>query len=58
MAKSKEHLRHILSLFPRRQESQTQKKICAVYNEDAVDDSTYYKWFRQFRKNNFSFKIL
>jgi len=34
--------------------SQTQKKICAVYGESAVDNSTCHKWFRKFRENNFN----
>jgi len=34
--------------------SQTQKEICVVYGERAVDDFTCCKWFRKFRENNFN----
>ena len=30
------------------------KKICAVCGENAIDDSTCRKWFRQFCENNFN----
>lgn len=54
MAENKEHFRHIMLFYFRKGKnaSQTQKKICAVYGEDAVDDSTCRKWFRKFRENN------
>lgn len=41
-------------LSERQNASQTQRKMCAVYGKDIVDDSKCHKWFRKFRVNNFS----
>jgi len=58
MAENKKHFRHIMLFYLRKGKkglaSQTQKKICAVYGESAVDDSTCHKWFKKFRENNFN----
>ena len=34
--------------------TETQKKICAAYGEDAVTDRTCQKWFAKFRAGDFS----
>ncbi|XP_023230347.1 histone-lysine N-methyltransferase SETMAR-like [Centruroides sculpturatus] len=56
MAENKEHFRHIMLFYFRKGKnaSQTQKKICSVYGEGAIDDSTCRKWFRKFRESNFN----
>ena len=36
--------------------TEMQKKICAVYGEGAVTDSTCQKWFVKFRAGDFSLK--
>jgi len=56
MAENKEYFRHIMLLYFQKGKnaSQTQKKICTLYDESAVDDSTCRKWFRKFRENNFN----
>jgi len=55
MAENKEHFRHIMLFYFRKGKniSQTQKKICAVHGESAID-STCRKWLRKFRENNFN----
>jgi len=35
---------------------QTCKKICAIYDEDAVKERVSQKWFARFRCGNFSVK--
>ena len=35
-------------------ETHTQKKICAVHGEGAVNDKMCQKWFAQFRARDFS----
>jgi len=40
---------HNAFLFPQRQDAtQTRKKICAVYGEDALSDRMCQKWFAKF----------
>lgn len=29
------------------------KKICAIYKDDVIDESTVCKWFARFRSGNF-----
>ncbi|KZC11637.1 Histone-lysine N-methyltransferase SETMAR, partial [Dufourea novaeangliae] len=55
---NKKHFRHIMLLYYRkdRNASQTCKKICTVYEVDAIDDSTCRKWFRKFENGNFYLK--
>jgi len=56
IAKNEQHFWHIMLFYFRKGKnaSQTQKKICAMHSESAVDDSTCHKWFRKFRENNFN----
>lgn len=51
-----EHIRHIILFYFRKGKNatQTQKKICAVYGEDAVTDRTCQKWFSKFKAGDFS----
>lgn len=56
MEENKHHFRHIMLFYFRKGENaaETQREICSVYGEDAVDDSTVRKWFRRFRDGNFN----
>ncbi|XP_032467124.1 nucleotide triphosphate diphosphatase NUDT15 isoform X1 [Phocoena sinus] len=56
MEEKKQHFRHImLDYFKKgKNATETQKKICAVYGEDAVTERTCQKWFAKFRAGDFS----
>lgn len=55
MDENKEHFRHVMLFYFRKEKnaSQTARKICSVYGEGAVAESTVRKWFVQFRCGNF-----
>ena len=45
---------HMLYYFKKgKNATEMQKKICAVYGEGAVTDSTCQKWFVKFRAGDF-----
>lgn len=55
MQEEKIHFRHIMLFYFRKGKSaaQTVNKICSVYGDDAVGESTVRKWFARFRTGNF-----
>lgn len=55
MANNNVHFRHIMLFYFKKSKnaSETQKKICAVYGEDAVNERTCWKWFAKFCVGNF-----
>jgi len=53
MEENKVHFRHLMFLFPERKNAQTAKKICIVYRDNAVVESTVRKWFTPFRNGSF-----
>ena len=56
MEGKKQHLQHIMLYYFKKGKNatETQKKICAVYEEGAVTDRTCQKWFVKFRAGDFS----
>ena len=52
----KQHFQHIMLYYFKkgRNATETHKKICAVYGEDAVTDRTCQKRFAKFRAGDFS----
>lgn len=55
MQEQKIHFRHLMIFYFRKGKSaaQTVNKICSVYGDDAVGESTVRKWFARFRTGNF-----
>ena len=51
---------HFIVLLPKRQEStkasQAQKKLCAVYGDEALKERQCRNWFERFRSGDFSLK--
>ena len=56
MEEKKQHFQHIMFYYFKKgkNETETHKKICAVYGEGAVTDRTCQKWFAKFRAGDFS----
>ena len=56
MEGKKQHLQHIMLYYFKKGKNatETQKKICAVYEEGAVTDRTCQNWFVKFRAGDFS----
>lgn len=56
MEENRQHFRHIMLFYYRKGKSaaKTQRKICAVYGENAVNSRTCQKWFAKFRSGDFS----
>ena len=50
MEEDMQHFWHIMPYYFKRGKNTTgmQKKICAVYGEDAVTDQTWQNWFAKF----------
>ena len=48
MEENTEHFRHIKLYYFKKNATETQEKICAVYGEGAVTDGTCQKWFAKF----------
>ena len=55
----KQHFRHIILYYlkKRKNETETQKRVCAVYGEGAVTARTCQKWFAKLRAGDFSLDI-
>lgn len=55
MDNNKVHFRHIMLFYFKKGKNatQTQRKIYAVYGEDAIKEQTCRKWFARFRARNF-----
>ncbi|KAM0730355.1 Histone-lysine N-methyltransferase SETMAR [Formica fusca] len=55
MEKNKVYFRHLMLFYFQKGKNavQTAKKICAVYGNDAIAESTVRKWFARFRIGNF-----
>ena len=55
MEEKKIHFRHLMIFYFRKGKSaaQTVNKICSVYGDDALGESTVRKWFARFRIGNF-----
>jgi len=55
MEENKVHFRHLMLFYFRKGKNaaQTAKKICIVYGDSAVAESTVLKWFTRFRNDNF-----
>jgi len=55
MKENKVHSRHLMLFYFRKGKNaaQTAKKICIVYGDSAVAESTVRKWFTRFRNGNF-----
>ena len=51
-----EHYRHLMLFYYRKGKNATEtcRKICHVYGENAVTERVCQKWFARFRKGNFS----
>jgi len=49
------HFRHLMLFYFRKGKNaaQTAKKICIVYGDSAVAESTIRKWFTRFKNGNF-----
>ncbi|XP_071646493.1 histone-lysine N-methyltransferase SETMAR-like [Temnothorax longispinosus] len=58
MDNQNEHFRHIMHFYFKqgKNAAKTCKKICAVYDEDAVKECVCQKWFARFRCGHFSVK--
>ena len=56
MEENKWHFQHIVLYYFKKGKNatETQKKICAVYGEDAVTGSLCGKWFVKFHAGDFS----
>ncbi|CAK9824001.1 hypothetical protein ANTRET_LOCUS2239 [Anthophora retusa] len=52
------HFRHILLYYFRKGKnaSQAQKKLCAVYGNEALKERQCRNWFARFRSGDFSLK--
>ncbi|XP_018366071.1 PREDICTED: histone-lysine N-methyltransferase SETMAR-like [Trachymyrmex cornetzi] len=55
MEENKVHFRHLMLFYFRKRKNaaQTAKKICAIYGNGTVAESTVRKWFARFRSDNF-----
>ncbi|KAK1132027.1 hypothetical protein K0M31_016168 [Melipona bicolor] len=58
MEKQDVHFRHILLYYFRKGKnaSQAQKKLCAVYGDEALKERQCRNWFERFRSGDFSLK--
>lgn len=58
MGEISEKIRYILQFYydKGKNAAQAHKKICAIYGDSALSDSTARKWFRRFREGNFDVK--
>ena len=58
MENQKEHYRHILLFYFRKEKnaSQAHKKLCAVYGDEALKERLCQNWFNKFRSGDFSLK--
>ena len=58
MENQKEHYRHILLFYFRKGKnaSQAHKKLCAVYDDEALKERQCQNWFDKFRSGDFSLK--
>ena len=57
MENQKEHYRHILLFYRKgKNASQAHKKLCAVYDDEALKERQCQNWFDKFRSGDFSLK--
>ena len=56
MENQKEHYRHILLFYFRKNASQAHKKLRAVYGDEALKERQCQNWFDKFRSRDFSLK--
>ena len=56
MEENTQHFQHIMLYYFKKRKNATemQKKICAIFGEGAVTDETCQKWFVKFRAGDFS----
>lgn len=56
MEENKQHFRHVMLFYFKqgKNAAQTQKKICAVYGKNTVNERTCQKWFAKFRAGDLS----
>jgi len=58
MDENKVHFRHLMLFYfwKGKNVAQIAKKICIVYGDSAVAESTVRKWFTRFRNGNFDWE--